>query len=284
KSVGTRLVMADRSGYVLTEAGQRLFAHAEGIEGRLAAAVDEVGGRDLSVSGLVRLGTTEGFGGLYLTPRLKAFLACHPDLAVDLITLPRLANITSREADIVVTLEPPTSGPYVVNRLTDFRYFLYASPDYLARAKPIRRRADLAGHDFVGYVEDMLMSLSLRFVYELAPEPRLVFRSSGMIAQVEACAAGIGLAVLAGYMADQDRRLVRVLPDEVGFGLTFHLATHVDLLRLARVRLVWDFLKAQVAKDQDIMLGRRVGAPPPQSAKRSTVKTPSGTLRSRSSM
>ncbi|MBM3555894.1 MAG: LysR family transcriptional regulator, partial [Alphaproteobacteria bacterium] len=48
KSVGTRLVMADRSGYVLTEAGQRLFAHAEGIEGRLAAAVDEVGGRDLS--------------------------------------------------------------------------------------------------------------------------------------------------------------------------------------------------------------------------------------------
>jgi hypothetical protein len=36
--------------------------------------------------------------------------------------LPRFASLATREADIVVTLDPPQHGRYIASRLTDFTY------------------------------------------------------------------------------------------------------------------------------------------------------------------
>ncbi|MBX3678886.1 MAG: LysR family transcriptional regulator [Rhodocyclaceae bacterium] len=241
--LGCLLFDRRRDGYTLTEAGQALLSHAEAIESSVLAAGEAIGGSGGTASGPVRIGLPEVFGTRVVTPNLPALLAKHPELSIELLLYHRFPNLASREADLVITLDPPTSGRYVVARLADFRYQLYGSPAYLARHPPIKEARDLAGHDFVDYVQDQLMSDELRYLERLVDAPRRVFSSTGMLAQVDAASAGIGLAMLTPYSLTADCGLVQVLPGTVYSASTLWLAAPADLFRLRRVRVVWDFLR-----------------------------------------
>ena len=247
-ALGATLFDRRRDGYVLTDTGQALQAHAEAMESAALGAEESAGGVGGAIAGTVRLGIPEVFGTRVLTPRLPSLLNDHPELSVELLLQHRFVSLASREADLVVTLEPPTSGRYVVSRLTAFRYLLYASPAYLAQHPPIRSRADLAGHAFIDYVQDQLMSDELRYLDRLVTQPRRVFSCTGMLAQVQAAEAGLGLAMLAPYAVGPDSPLVQLLPGEIAADSTLWLAAPADLFRLRRVRLVWDFLRTLAAE------------------------------------
>lgn len=254
QAMGTRLFDRHREGLVLTEAGRALLPMAEMVESTIAVVTEELSDQDVAISGEVRLGTPEGLAVCFLTPRLKPLLDGYPHLTVELLALPRLANLASREADLAITLEPPRRGPYVVGRWSDYTYFLYGSRDYLAACDPIETRADLARHPFVAYIDDFLLSQELHFLEKLCDTPKLRFCSTSMLAHKEAVLAGIGLAVLAPYIGASDPRLIKVLPDEAFFQHTFWLAAHADRLRLKRVRLVWDYLLALAKANQKLLL------------------------------
>lgn len=255
RTMGTRLFNRHRDGLILTEAGHALLPMAEQVEAMVAVVSEELSGQDLSINGEVRLGTPEGLAVCFLTPRLKPLLDEYPNLTVELLALPRLANLASREADLAITLEPPRRGRYVVYRWTDYKYFLYGSSDYLKAHDPIETRADLAQHPFVAYIDDFLLSQELHFLEKLCDTPKLRFCCTSMLAHKEAVLAGIGLAVLTPYISVGEPRLVKVLPDEAYFQHTFWLAAHADRLRLKRVRLVWDYLVSLVGDNRHLFLG-----------------------------
>lgn len=254
RAMGTRLFDRHRDGLVLTEAGHALLPMAEKVEATVAVVAEELSDRDVSVSGDVRLGTPEGLAVCFLSSRLKPLLDTYPKLTVELLALPRLANLASRESDLAITLEPPRRGPYIVCRWSDYTYFLYGARDYLKAHAPIATHADLAAHPFVAYIDDYLLSEELRFLSQLCENPNLRFCSTSMLAHREAVLAGIGLAVLAPYIGASDPRLVKVLPEETYFQHTFWLAAHADRLRLKRVRVVWDYLLALAATHRALFL------------------------------
>jgi DNA-binding transcriptional LysR family regulator len=231
-----------RGGYELTEMGQTLLPHAEAMEGAALAAAEQLGGAEVAAQGVVRLGVPEVFGARVVVPLLAGLLSTHPELSVDLLALPRFANLANREADLGVMLDPPSTGRYMMARLAAFRFYLYASPGYLARHPPIREQADLQRHDFVDYVQDRLASRELSYLDELGFTPRRRLCCSGMTAQIEAAALGMGLIMAPPYAVPSDGRLVRVLP---GFHAerSFWLVAPADLYRLRRVRVVWDLLR-----------------------------------------
>ncbi len=43
-----------------------------------------------------------------------------------------MIKLSHREADIVVSIERPTSGPYIITRLSDYCLKIYGSKNYLA--------------------------------------------------------------------------------------------------------------------------------------------------------
>jgi len=231
-----------REGYELTEVGQALLPHAEAMEGAALAAAEQIGGAEVAVHGVVRLGVPEVYGVKVVAPLLARLLEQHPELQIDLLALPRFANLANREADLGVMLDPPSTGRYVVTRLATFRFYLYAAPSYLARHAPIREQADLARHDFVDYVQDQLASRELSYLNELGFTPRRRMCCSGMMAQLEAAALGMGLMMAPPYAVPGDGRLVPVLPDFFA-ERSFWLAAPSDLFRLRRVRVVWDMLR-----------------------------------------
>jgi DNA-binding transcriptional LysR family regulator len=191
---------------------------------------------------VVRVGVPELFGVRVVAPLLSNLLRTHSDLSIDLLVLPRFANLANREADMGVMLDPPTTGRYVVTRMATFRMYLYASPEYLARHAEIRAHADLANHDFVDYVQDRLASQELSYLNELGFTPRRRLCCTGMTAQVEAAAAGMGLMLAPPYAIPDDGRLQLVLPDFYA-ERSYWLAAPTDLFRLQRVRAVWNLLR-----------------------------------------
>jgi DNA-binding transcriptional LysR family regulator len=255
KQVGNQLFERRTSGYHLTDTGKRLLAHVEAIETSTLAIEKEASGENARVSGHVRIGVTEGFGGTFLAPRLAALTRRHLDLEIDLLAMmPQVVNLSEYEADISVTLDRPLHGRYVVTKLTDYTLRLYASPAYLQKHPAIRTRDDLSEHTFIGYVDELVFSSKLRYLEDVCTAPRVALRSTSIAAQLHAAAAGEGLAILPPFMAREYPKLHLVLGDEVKITRSFWMCTHAERKDLARVRVVWDYIKEIVAQEQPLLL------------------------------
>lgn len=255
KEVGNQLFERRTSGYHLTITGKRLLAHVEAIESSTLAIEKEVSGEGARVWGHVRIGVTEGFGATFLAPRLAALTRRHPDLEIDLLAMmPRVVNLSDYEADISVTLDRPLRGRYVVSKLTDYTLRLYASPAYLQKHPAIHTRDDLAKHTFIGYVDELVFSDKLRYLEEVCVAPRVALRSTSIVAQLHAAAAGEGLAILPPFMAREYPKLHLILGSEVKITRSFWMCTHSERKDLARVRVVWDYIKEVVAQEQALLL------------------------------
>lgn len=208
------------------------------------------------LSGQVRIGATEGYGTVMLAGQLASLTRDYPHLGVDLLAVPRSVRLARHEADIVVTLERPERGPYVITKLTDYVLRLYASQAYLAQHSPIRNRDDLSNHVFVSYIEDLLYSKELNFLDEIMRPRQHSLRSTSILAQQEAVAAGAGLAILPAFAARKEPLLKEVLVEEIEFTRTFWMLMPVENKDLARMRVCWDFLREVTANNQDQMMGR----------------------------
>lgn len=254
KRVGTALFSREADGHRLTEAGRRLQPQVEAMENAFLTVESATPASDEGLSGLVRIGATEGFGTIVLAPQLALFAQQHPKLVIDLLAMPRLVHLSRREADIVISLERPARGPVVVAKLTDYVLRLYASKPYLAKHGAIRTREDLRGHTFISYVDDLLFSKELQYLDELYRPDSFALRSTSILAQHQATVAGAGIAVLPAFIAERDQSLRRVLPDEANFTRTFWMSVPAETRHLARMKATWDFLRQTVEAQRPLLL------------------------------
>ena len=251
KQMGAPLFAREAAGHRLTEAGRALLPAVEAMETAVLGVENSAPANAVSkgLSGLVRVGATEGFGTMILAPHLARFTLAHPGLSIDLLALPRLLHLSRREADIVISLERPTRGSVIVTKLADYTLCLYGQREYLARRALVTKREDLRFHAFVNYVDDLLFSKELQFVDQLHAPERFAFRSTSITAQYEAVRTGAGLAVLPAFLADRDPLLMRVLPQEASFTRTFWMSMPQEAKHQARIQAVWNLLK-EVAQSE----------------------------------
>ncbi len=262
KELGSPLFAREAGGHRLTEAGRRLQPQVEAMERAFRALEKSTSpAPEEGLSGLVRVGATEGFGTVILAPALAAFAREHPKLVIDLLAMPRLVHLSRREADIVISLERPARGPVLVTKLTDYSLHLYASRAYLRAHPPIRQREDLKGHTFVSYVDDLLFSKELQYLDELYRPDAFSLRSTSVLAQHRAVAADAGIGVLPAFVAAGDERLQRVLPAEADFTRTFWMSMPAEAKQLGRMQAVWNFLRSVADSRRDALLSAPVMGP-----------------------
>jgi len=255
KEVGGPLFARESDGHRLTEAGRRLQPQVEAMERAFRTLEKSTPpAPEEGLSGLVRIGATEGFGTVVLAPALAGFARQHPRLVIDLLAMPRLVHLSRREADIVISLERPARGPVVVSKLTDYSLHLYASKAYLRAHAPIRQREDLKGHTFVSYVDDLLFSKELQYLDELYRPDAFALRSTSVLAQHRAVQAGAGIAVLPAFLGKPDGQLQRVLPVQANFTRTFWISMPAEARQLPRMRAVWEFLRQTAGARQATLL------------------------------
>ncbi len=255
-ALGTVLFDKSRSGgFVLTAEGQRLLAYADAVETTVQSASEQFALGAQSLSGHVRVGSTEGFGCFFLAPQLARFTGKHPDMSIDLLPVPHFVSLSKREADLAIMLERPERGQYVYTKLCDYRLRLYGTPEYLAQHEPIRSAADLRQHAFINYVADLAFSHELLYLERTAPNVTASLCSTSVIAQYHATLQGSALAILPCFMAEPDPRLVSILPDEVMVTRRFWLCSREELRKLRRITSLWDYLRAAADANESLLLG-----------------------------
>ncbi len=254
KSLQARLFDRRAQGYSLTVHGERLLELAQQMEAVAMSMVTEVGGSRLSVAGTVRVGATDGFGTAFLAPRLPALRDQHPNLFLQLVTLPRLFSLSKREADIAIGLSPPTEGRLHARKLTDYTLGLFASKRYLTQFPAIIDQKSLQQHRFIGYIDDLIYTKELDYLALISRDLNATFTSSNLIAQFQATVSGAGLCVLPHFMAAKEHRLQQILPEAISLTRAFWLIVHSDMKDLARVRTVSDFIVNEARAAHNLFL------------------------------
>ncbi len=249
RNLGVVLFDRRRTGYALTEQGHALIDHAERMEATLHEAMQDSAGAASRVGGSVRVGTPEAFGICVLAPAMTRMRQDYPALDVQLMAQPQFPSLASREVEILVTLEPPDTGRYKIARIAEVDYYLYCSRDFLDRLPGIRNLDDIAALGFIDYLHDGSVSERFRILEELLPEPQRVFTSNSVLAQRAAAAAGMGMVLLTPYVAEQQDDLVCVLPGQVLMTRGLWIAAPEDLMRLRRIRIVWNFIREIVQQN-----------------------------------
>jgi DNA-binding transcriptional LysR family regulator len=230
------------------------MSHAEVIETAAHQAASDIGEADLDLTGSIRIGAPDGFGSIFLAPRLWTLCRQHPGLIVDLVAMPRLFSLSKREADMAIVLARPSAGRLKARKLTDYMLGLFASPEYLARRPPIERPADLKRHRLIGYIEDLIFTPELDYLPLIEKDLKANFASTNLIAQLNATRAGAGVCVLPYFVSAGIPDLVPVLPSEIRIVRTFWLITHADLAPMLRIRVTSDFIAEEVQKARSLFL------------------------------
>jgi DNA-binding transcriptional LysR family regulator len=253
KSVGAKLFDRNVSGYSLTPQGEQLLLRAEAIESSIFS-LDRQFGQNSRISGAVRIGSPDGFGTTVLAPAIGKLAAAHPELAIDIVATPTVFSLSKREADIAVALACPPRGRLHGRKLTDFEFGVYAAETERGLWENIGKPDDFAGLPFISYIEDLIYTPELDYLAEISKSivPRI--RSSSLVAQWQATAAGAGLCVLPCFMANQDERLVRVLPREVVLTRTLWMIVHSDMKDIARIQVTCDFIAEEIRRSRNRFL------------------------------
>jgi DNA-binding transcriptional LysR family regulator len=251
-------VLFDKSrsgGFVLTAEGQRLLAHADAMETTVQSASEQFTGGAHSLSGHVRIGSTEGFGSFFLAPQLARFAQGHPDISLDLLPVPHFVSLSKREADIAILLERPERGQYIHTKLCDYRLRLYGTAGYLSRNPVGGTASTLRDHAFVNYVTDLVFSPELLYLDRAIPGANANLCTTSIVAQYHAALQGTALAVLPCFIAEPDPRLISVLPDEISITRHFWLCCREDLRKLRRIAALWDYLRATAKANEALLMG-----------------------------
>lgn len=246
-AMGAPLFVKTAQGYRLTPQGARLIGHAEAAEQAAAAATEAMSG-DADLSGQLRIGAPDGCAN-YLLPQVCRDLSlAHPGLEIQVVALPRVVNLSRREADMAIAVSQPSSGRLTVQRIADYRLHLAGHQDYLDAAPPIRSRADLRGHRMVGYIPDMIFDAELDYLAETGAES-VGFSSNSVSVQMQAIRAGAGLGIVHDFAIPFAPGIRVVLGDQISLRRSFWLLRHADDRHSQRLTHLAEALAAGIRRE-----------------------------------
>jgi DNA-binding transcriptional LysR family regulator len=248
----TPLFAKSPQGYALTDAGQRLVEHASQAEQAVGQAMADLRGAAQGMSGTIRIGAPDGCANFLLPQVCAQICAAHPDLDVQIVALPRVINLSKREADMAITVSPPTAGRLTVQKITDYRLHLAGSETYLAAHAPIKKRTDIKGHRMIGYIPDMIFDKELDYLAEAGAE-RVTLGSNSVSVQFNWVRTGGGLGIVHDFALPTAPQVKRVLTDELSLTRSFYLVRHIDDRRVERLNRFAELLTAGLRAEVNLL-------------------------------
>lgn len=234
--LGVALFQRSGEGFLLSDDGALVLAHAERMEEEALAFERTLAGQETQLEGLLRVSSSDWFGLHVLAPIFARFQEKHPRVCIELITESRLLNLARREADLVFRIRPFEDGDVVQRRLTSIQYALYGA-SYLERPS----LGDGDGTPLITMDTAFGTMPDVRWLQRVLPKAHVVMRSNNREVQMAMCVAGRGWAVLPAYLGDRAPGLVRVDLGESPPSRDVWVGFHQDLRRLVRLRRLVEF-------------------------------------------
>src|SRR5262249_34915390 len=130
RKLGAKLFDRRQSGYSLTEDGEVIRVKAEDMEDAIISAERETLGRDLRVTGRVRVTVADAIATYVIAPSPAQCRRLSPGIMQEIIARMDLISLSRREADIALRGVRPTSVVVLVRPAGIWPYGLYGSKVY----------------------------------------------------------------------------------------------------------------------------------------------------------
>ncbi len=263
RRLGVRLFDRLPSGYACTLAGEEMQKAVEAIEEQVDTLERRVTGRDLALTGTLRVTTTDTIAMSFGPRHVAAFHGAYPGIVVELSASIERVSLSRRDADVAIrpTNSPPES--LVGRRLGRIAMAVYAAMAQDGKRMP--RLPDVSSAEFwsapwIAGDENLAHLAASSWVAARVAPGAVMFRGNTMSVMREACRAGLGFALLPCYLGDGDAGLRRASAPIDELAIDLWLLTHEDLRQTARVRAFMDFMADSIAGDRDLIEGRRPSA------------------------
>jgi DNA-binding transcriptional LysR family regulator len=249
KQIGARLFDRLPDRFVPTSAGEELLADTESMEKAALSINRRSAGLSDTVSGVVRLSAGEAMAALIARhlPDLREQLR---RIEFEVVESHMLANLSRREADLLIREQVPDLADIVTRKLGRVAYAIYAARSFAMPRKPV-----LQDLPWIGFDENHSYMPGQAWLHKLLGGARPVIRSNNWLLIAEATRAGAGLAVLPCYLGDLDPQLHRIGSVLSDVFADQWLLVHRDLRALPRVRAVMDAVIVLFQRERALLEG-----------------------------
>jgi LysR family glycine cleavage system transcriptional activator len=232
-------------GLALTEEGRKYHAPVQRAFELIGEATNELRPQQ----GVVTISVTPSFATKWLVPRLAQFTAANPDLNVQIVASPELANFQDDGIDLAVRQGRAPNGSGLVSAaLFPAEFYAVCSPALLEGDHPLLTPEDL-DHYTLLLDGHGLWPLFIEKVLTGKPAPKYrTIKFSQTAHAVDAALAGQGVALVSDLFAADEitaGRLVRPFPQTVHKDLGFFIVAPRKSRNAISVRRMWDWLIEQ---------------------------------------
>lgn len=248
-SRSTRRIALTPAGEAYLDFARRALREVAGAEERL---------RDLRVdlTGQIRLTAPVSWGQRVLAKRLPDFLRLHPAIEIELLLADRMMDVAAERIDLALRWTTLPAPELTATPVAEVNWVIAAAPAYLAAAGSMpQSAAELSRHPCLSYWRESSDDTWTLFEAGTSQAVRVRgrYHVNNPEAVVDAALAGLGIALLPGYLCEDalaDGRLLRVLPHCVPltkFGTRITAFSTPERMRLARIQALLGFLRQQLA-------------------------------------
>ena len=232
-----------QSGYVPTAQGICVSETAERMEGEVRALESSLIAARRTLTGVVRLTTSETLANRLVAPWLASFQKLHPGVRIELFADDRRLDVARGEADIALRAgSRPDGAGIVIRRLPDAAWSVYCCRAYASEHGVPASRDDLRRHSIVGMEGQMATLPGPAWISEAAPDAEIRFRSNSLTNLVSNLRAGLGVASLPCFVGDNEPDLVRCFAPPPELNSEMWLIVREDLKGAPHIRAFADLL------------------------------------------
>ena len=253
--LGTRLFDRLPDGFVPTQAGEELLPIAEDMEKAAHALQRRQATLADTVSGTVRLSVFE-VPAQFVTMHLPAIRANLPEIEIELSVNHINANLSRREADLVLQVCLPDTPGLIARKLGELSYAVYGSRAYVAATPAARGNKRYQDCEWVAFDDDHVYFDGQTWLRKKLAGRAPAIRMNNGHAIHDAVRNGAGLGVLPCFAGDSDPDLVRLTAPIQGVESDLNLVVHRDLKKVPSVRAVMDELIRLFKQEAPRLAGR----------------------------
>lgn len=248
-----RLFDRTQRGYEMTPAAMDIYETIERVGEDLSDIERKVFGKDLQLTGSLRVTCTEVLLNGYLAPYVWQFLDRHPGIEFGVICTDAQLSLSRRDADLAIRFTGRPPETLVGRRLAKAAFGIYAGRDV---AHALLDRSNVQSWDWIGWHDEVYNRMLITNAF---PEARIKHRVDSTAAMQSMARHGLGIAVLPCYTADPDPGLRRALPELLSEGTPdLWILHHPDVRGVSRVSLFAEFIADIITADLDLFEGRRL--------------------------
>ncbi|MBL1278034.1 MAG: LysR family transcriptional regulator [Ectothiorhodospiraceae bacterium] len=256
KKLGVRVFERLPEGYVLTEAGEEILAHARQAHESIHTLERTAAGRDFQPTGHISITAPQNIATAYLAPCIAAFRHHCPGIQIEVDASDKAYDLSRRDADMALraSSQPPE---YLIGRkVVDLNWYLCASQPYLDEmggldgsgrsiGKVMEKETDhlteyLNEHRLIGAAGDLRRIPPFVWLHKQVPTANMVSLSDSLDTIAAMACTGLGIAFLPSDLHRPSlKRLHKVENVDTA---QLWILTHPDLRNVVRIKTFSQFL------------------------------------------